>query len=195
MSNCHHVHSKEEKKGENRETLRPRLLVSRCLGFEACRYNGEMISCELVQELEGFVDMITVCPEMELGLGVPRSPVRVVQGKEGLLLVQPETKKEMSQEMKAFTRRFLDELPPLDGVLLKARSPSCGLWDTKIFSGERAAPVLRRGAGLFGEEVLKRFGNLPVEDELRVKNTATREQFLTKLFTLAGSGRQDSLEH
>ncbi|HEU68041.1 MAG TPA: DUF523 domain-containing protein, partial [Candidatus Acetothermia bacterium] len=47
---------------------RPRLVASRCLGFEHCRYDGSVISAPHVQALAGEVKFLTVCPEMAIGL-------------------------------------------------------------------------------------------------------------------------------
>ena len=57
---------------------RPCVVVSRCLGFEACRWNGEMLRDEVVEILQPHVDFVTFCPECEIGLGVPRRPIRLV---------------------------------------------------------------------------------------------------------------------
>lgn len=61
------------------EEIRPRLFVSRCLGFERCRWNGETIRDETVERLAKFADLVHDCPEMGIGLGCPRDPVRVVR--------------------------------------------------------------------------------------------------------------------
>jgi uncharacterized protein YbbK (DUF523 family) len=60
---------------------RPVVVVSKCLGFAACRYNGQKIFDAFVDKLGRFVDYVLVCPEMEIGLGVPRDPIRVIESK------------------------------------------------------------------------------------------------------------------
>jgi len=67
--------------------VRPRVVVSRCLGFDRCRYDGSMIQDAIVESLRPWVEWIPVCPEVEIGLGVPRAPVRLVrvEGKVRLL--------------------------------------------------------------------------------------------------------------
>lgn len=62
--------------------VRPRVLFSRCLGFAACRYNGQSIRDETVEALLPFVDPVTVCPEVEIGLGIPRLAIRLVGAQE-----------------------------------------------------------------------------------------------------------------
>jgi len=62
-----------------RTFARPRVVVSKCLEFAACRYNGAMISDPFVRQLKAHVDFQPVCPECEIGLGVPRDPIRIVE--------------------------------------------------------------------------------------------------------------------
>ncbi|HPA49706.1 MAG TPA: DUF523 domain-containing protein, partial [Methanofastidiosum sp.] len=53
------------------EFLKPRIVVSKCIEFDNCRYNGQMISSDFVNQLKSFVEFIPVCPEFEIGLGIP----------------------------------------------------------------------------------------------------------------------------
>ena len=55
-------------------------MISRCIDFDSCRYNGQVIRASLREELEPHVDFVPICPELEIGLGVPRDPVRLVRG-------------------------------------------------------------------------------------------------------------------
>ena len=66
-----------------REFVRPKVVVSRCLGFDHCRYNGDMISSPIVANLREYVDFLPVCPEVEIGLGIPRYPIRIILDKRG----------------------------------------------------------------------------------------------------------------
>ena len=92
------------------DTCKPRLVVSRCLGFEACRWNGVTIPSELMELMRPHADIITVCPEVEIGLGVPRNPIRLIGVKEeDRKLFQPETGQYLTKEMKDFTKKFLED--------------------------------------------------------------------------------------
>ena len=73
-----------------REFVRPRVVVSKCLEFDHCRYNGDMISSPIVAKLKEYVDFLPVCAEVEIGLGIPRSPVRIVLEKENTGLSSPQ---------------------------------------------------------------------------------------------------------
>lgn len=167
------------------EHPRPRLVVSRCLELEACRYDAASIRAPWVRRLEPHVELLPVCPEVQIGLGVPRDPVRLVRGGEGLRMVQPTTGRDLTREMTGFAQGFLDRLGPVDGFLLKSRSPSCGIRDTKRFTGAAEPEPVDRGPGLFAGAVLERFGDRAVEDEARLDEEEPRHAFLCRLFALA----------
>lgn len=177
----------------------PRIVVSKCLGFDHCRYDGSVIPDPVVDSLREWVDFVPVCPEVELGLGAPRPPVRLVRVGEEVRLVQPASGRDLTEEMRAFATSFLDSLPPVDGFILKNRSPSCGIKDAKVYAASGKAPTVGAAPGLFGGAVRARFPDLPVEDEGRLTNRALREHFFTAIFALArlretvDSGRMSAL--
>ena len=163
----------------------PRVVVSRCLGFEKCRYDGSVISDPTVPMLKPHVEFITPCPEKEIGLGVPRDPVRLVQDNGEKRLFQPATGKDVTEDMRSYIDQFLDGLGEVDGFILKHRSPSCGLSNVKIYYGFDEKVNHFRGKGMFGEAILSSHGSLPVEDEGRLRNFSIREHFLIRLYTMA----------
>lgn len=165
--------------------MKPRIVVSRCLEFDRCRWNGMMISSEAVRRLKGYVDFRPVCPECEIGLGVPRDPIRVVSENGRLKLIQPSTGADLTRKMKRFSRGFLDSAGVVDGFILKSRSPSCGIKDVKVHPPAGKGMLHSKGAGFFGSEALGRYGDLAVEDEGRLTNFRIREHFYTKVFAFA----------
>ena len=103
------------------DSVRPKVVVSRCLEFDNCRYNGQKISSEIIEELTPHVDFIKVCPEVEIGLGVPRDPIRIISKGGKKKLIQPKTGNEYTDSMKKFCEEFLSSLSKVDGFLLKNR--------------------------------------------------------------------------
>ncbi len=163
----------------------PTVVVSKCLGFEACRYNGQVIDDKLVNRLAPHVKYVEVCPEVEIGMGTPREPVRLVLEGENVRMIQPGTGKDFTSKMNRFSRGFVGGLGDVDGFLLKSRSPSCGIADAKVYPGTEKAPASRKGPGLFTAAVLKEFPHAAIEDEGRLNNFRIREHFFTKLFLMA----------
>ena len=148
----------------------PIVVVSKCLGFAECRYNGQVLNDPFIDQLRKFVSFITICPEMEIGLGVPRDPVRMVNLKTKRILFQPATGNDVTKDMIEFSKRFLDSLDDVDGFILKSRSPSCGLKDVKVYSGLDKGAATSKDSGFFGKDVLDRFGGFAIEDEGRLSN-------------------------
>ena len=165
--------------------IKPIVVVSKCLGFAHCRYNGLVISDDFVDALQDHVEFHPICPEVEIELGVPRDPVRIVSVDGERKLLQPATGADLTDKMAGFVDRFLAALPEVDGFILKCRSPSCGLKDVKAYPEIAKSNVIVKGSGIFGAGVLARFSHLAVEDEGRLKNFRIREHFLTRLFTMA----------
>jgi uncharacterized protein YbgA (DUF1722 family)/uncharacterized protein YbbK (DUF523 family) len=164
---------------------KPIVVVSKCLGFEHCRWNGEIIKDEFVDRLAPHVDFHPVCPEKEIGLGVPRDPIHIESSRGVLSLVQPATGRDVTGEMLAFCEKFLDSVDTVDGFLLKARSPSCGPVDVKIYPAGGKSGAMDKGPGFFGSAVLAAFPDLAVESEGRLKNFRIREHYLTRIFAMA----------
>lgn len=163
---------------------KPNIVVSKCLGFAMCRYNGQMVNDEFIAKLKGHVNFIAVCPEMEIGLGVPRFSIRIVTKKDGLHLIQPQSGLEVTEKMQKFTKDFLGGLSDIDGFILKERSPSCGIKGVKIYL-ENGNVLKGSGNGMFAEKVLEAFKGKAIEDEGRLNNFKLREHFLTQVYTLA----------
>lgn len=167
-----------------KEFLKPRIVVSKCIEFDSCRYNGQMIPSDFVKQLKSFVEFIPVCPEYEIGLGVPRDPIRVISFDGTLKLVQPSTEKDVTDKMTEFSNSFLNGLPEIEGFILKSKSPSCGVKDVKIYTVKGPQPNEPKSSGFFGKSVLKKYSNIAIEDENRLTNSRIKQHFLTKIFAL-----------
>lgn len=168
-----------------RDFIEPRVIVSRCLGFENCRYNGQIISSEEVQGMKEHIDFITICPENDIGLGVPRDSLRLVSDGDNKRLVQPKTGNDYTEKMEEFLNDFFSEKTDLDGFILKSKSPSCGLKEAKIYPEIESRAPIGKSPGLFGSFVLEHFSYKAIETEGRLRNYQIREHFLTKIFTFA----------
>jgi uncharacterized protein YbbK (DUF523 family)/uncharacterized protein YbgA (DUF1722 family) len=165
---------------------RPRVLISACLEFDNVRYDRKVVPCPVVDELKPFVDFIKVCPESAIGLGVPRDPLRIVKVGVRERLIQPRTGRDLTEQMDAFTDRFLASLPPVDGFLFKSGSPTIGFYNIKVYDHPVGPGVAGRTSGLFAHKILHHYPGYPVEDDLRLRNRKICDEFLTKVFSFAG---------
>ena len=173
-----------------RRHARPIVFASRCLGFEACRYDGDIVANDFLPRLARFAEVVRVCPEVEIGLGTPRAEIRIVAAAGPHRLVQPATGRDLTLAMRNHARRRVAEIEVADGFVLKSRSPSCGLTDTKLHAGEEGDGTVGFGAGFFARAVLARFPDLPVTDETRLEDPSRRATFLARIFRSAAR-RQD----
>ena len=161
-----------------------RLGVSTCLLGENVRYDGgHKRDAFLVEELGRWVEWVSVCPEVELGMGVPRPSVRLVDvGEPALRMLSPDTGEDFTARMHAFAAQRVAELRELelDGYVLKKNSPSCGMARVKVwgFSG----PKRKDGVGLFARALLAAWPHLPVEEEGRLADPVLRENFVERVF-------------
>lgn len=164
---------------------RPKIVISKCIEFDHCRYDGSLIPSDFVNALKPHVDFIPVCPEVEIGLGVPRSSLRIVSSNGEPRLIQPTTGLDVTEKIRTFSTQFLSSLSDVDGFILKYRSPSCGMKDVKAYSGSATAGAVSKIPGFFGGAVVNSFPDLAIEDEGKLRNLNIREHFLTRLYALA----------
>jgi uncharacterized protein YbbK (DUF523 family) len=144
----------------------PRVAVSRCLGFEACRWDGGIVDSDVAGSLRGVAEVVTVCPEADAGLGVPRDPINLILVGDDVRAVQPATGRDVTDELRRHASKTLDELGRVDAFILKARSPSCGLHTTKLLDSTGVAVGL--ASGVFAEEALRRYPGAVFLDEERL---------------------------
>ncbi len=161
---------------------RPLLIVSRCFGPDRCRWNGETISFPHLDDIFAAADVRFICPEMEIGLGVPRDSIRIRCDAGKHLLVQPATGRDLTADMKRFCDEFLRTLDPaqVDGFILKSRSPSCALTDAKVYD-DGGDSTIGTGPGLFGAAVLHRFPRHAVIDEEQLADPEKRRDFMARI--------------
>ena len=164
---------------------KPTIVVSKCITLEPVRWNGQIVASEFIEKLKPYVSLVPVCPEVEIGLGVPRDPVRIVLVNGEHRLLQPSTGRDFTERMDDFADSFLNSLGEVDGFMLKSGSPSCGFKNVKIYPKMEKSASVARGPGFFGRAVSERFPKLAIEDERRLLNPSIKEHFLTKLFALA----------
>ena len=68
--------------------IKPQIIISKCLEFDACRYDGQLISNRYIKKLKEFIDFNPICPEVEIGMGIPRDTIRIVENDNKKILYQ-----------------------------------------------------------------------------------------------------------
>jgi uncharacterized protein YbgA (DUF1722 family)/uncharacterized protein YbbK (DUF523 family) len=161
-----------------------RVGVSACLLGAEVRYDGGHKRNEFITETFGrFVEFVPICPEMELGLGVPRETLRLVKDGHGnVAMVGNKSGTDHTVAMRAWADRRAAGLADedLSGYLLKKDSPSCGMERVKVYGS--AGMPLRDGRGLYAASLMRRYPHLPVEEEGRLNDPRLRENFIERVF-------------
>jgi uncharacterized protein YbgA (DUF1722 family)/uncharacterized protein YbbK (DUF523 family) len=160
--------------------------VSSCLLGRQVRFDGgHKRSDFLVDTLGRFVEFVPVCPEMEIGLGVPRETLRLVREGDATRetrLVTNKTGIDHTDKMNAYAECRVNALgrEALSGYVLKKDSPSCGMERVRVY-GTSGMPT-RDGIGRFAAALIRRYPSLPVEEEGRLNDPHLRENFVERVF-------------
>lgn len=160
-----------------------RVGVSSCLLGNKVRYDGgHKRDGFLVDVLGPFVTYVAVCPEMELGWGAPRDPVRLEKNPHGVRFVSPDSGRDWTGPAEAYSRKRVESLLAQDlcGFVLKKGSPSCGMERVKVY--RPGGGFEKTGRGVFAAALLDADPLLPVEEEGRLEDPRLRENFLERVF-------------
>lgn len=166
-------------------SARPVIGVSSCLLGAPVRYNGGHSRYRfLTDELDRHVDWLPICPEAEIGLGVPRPTLRLQDSGGADRVISSADGADRSDELAGVADRHLKQLRRLDGYVLKNKSPSCGLFSLPVFNdnGDRLRGT---GRGAFADRLTRLLPDLPVEEQGRLSDAVLREHFAERVFAHA----------
>lgn len=160
---------------------RLRLGISSCLLGQKVRYDGHhKLDSFIAGTLGKYFEFVPVCPEVAIGLGVLRPPIRLVgdpAAPRAVGVADPTL--DVTTKLAAYGRRQARALDDISGYILKSRSPSCGMERVQVYgAGGRA----RRGRGVYAAALMERQPLLPVEEEGRLGDPVRRDNFLERVF-------------
>jgi len=159
--------------------------ISSCILGNPVRWNaGHKLDKYLTHTLGQFVEYVPVCPEVEVGLGVPRESMRLVGDPESPRLITFKSKTDHTDKMVNWTRKRVKALEKenLCGFIFKSDSPSSGMIRVKVYN-DKGMPH-KVGVGIFAREFMHHFPLIPVEDDGRLNNPQIRENFIVQIFTM-----------
>jgi uncharacterized protein YbbK (DUF523 family) len=145
----------------------PVVAISACLAGDAVRYDGDhKLQPLLLRTLDRRIRWLHICPEMAAGLGVPRPPVQLRAGAEGIAVVEVDDPARdhtaaLQQGVSDIMQQLRMQRPA--AIVLKARSPSCGTGSTPLFNHEGVAQALTDG--VFAHACRQHFPDIPLLDE------------------------------
>ena len=161
--------------------------VSSCLIGEKVRWNGDHKQNHFVREiLANYFEYVSVCPEMEVGMGVPRETVALYGNLEKSRMISKKTKTDWTKPMEYYIKDRISSLEHenLCGYIFKSKSPSCGLGRVPVYA-EFGSHRVRHGAGVFAKAFTNKFPLVPTEDEGRLNDPMIRENFIVKVFSFS----------
>ncbi|RPH23647.1 DUF523 and DUF1722 domain-containing protein [Buttiauxella warmboldiae] len=164
----------------------PVIGISGCLTGSAVRFDGGHKRMGFVMDgLARWVTFKPVCPEMAIGLPVPRPALRLVQTTEGdrRMRFSHAPHEDVTQKMAEFAAGYLPRLSELSGFIVCAKSPSCGMERVRLYD-EKGNRGRKEGVGLFTGALLEKYPWLPVEEDGRLHDPALRENFVERVFAL-----------
>lgn len=157
--------------------------ISSCLLGDEVRYDGGHKRHTYIEKTLGqYFEFVGFCPEMAIGMGVPRDPIRLARINDQIRCVGI---KDPSLDVTHQLRDCADEQKhwqaTICGYIFKKDSPSCGMERVRVYIND--SPT-RNGQGLFAQRVMQNFPNLPVEEEGRLGDPILRENFIQRVYVL-----------
>ncbi|HBC3885484.1 TPA: DUF523 and DUF1722 domain-containing protein [Vibrio parahaemolyticus] len=159
--------------------------ISSCVLGERVRFDsGHKVSNFVTKELSSYFDFVSVCPEVGVGMPVPRPTIRLISNEERIALVETKNPdNDHTDNMLTYSANKVDELQneQLCGYIVCAKSPTCGMERVKVYSKNNAA---KEGIGLYTKTLMEKMPWLPVEEDGRLNDPVLKENFITRIYCL-----------
>ena len=156
--------------------------ISSCLIGDEVRFDGgHKRDAYIVGTLATYFDFVPVCPEMAIGMGSPREPIRLTGDPDRPRALGVRTEKlDVTAALHDYGTSKAKELSYLCGYIFKSASPSCGMERVKVYS-EKGMPS-KKGVGIYAHALMEKFPLLPCEEEGRLGDPVLRENFIQRVF-------------
>lgn len=162
--------------------MKPRVGISLCLLGEEVRYDGGHKRNRVVVEvLTEHFEWVPMCPEIDIGMGVPREPVHLLEEDGHIQLLGVTSGYDWTGSMSQYAEGRATELSDgqIHGFVLKSNSPSCGIDGVKLH--DHSGGHSRKGVGAFARVLRARLPVLPIVDEQRLQDACAWEDFISRV--------------
>ncbi|TDR22695.1 YbgA family protein [Marinicella litoralis] len=165
--------------------------ISACLLGQAVRFNGSHKNSVFCNEiLSEWFEYVPICPEVEIGMGVPREPIRLVNENNQIRVKNvTDQSKDYTDQLHALADQRAPELHDLCGYIFMQKSPSCGVFRVKVYN-QNGMPETNPAMGAFAYQLKQHYPLLPMEEAGRINDIRLRENFIIRVFA-----NQDWREH
>ncbi len=154
-----------------------KIALSSCLLGHAVRYDGlDKRNDRLIENLGDTFDLVAVCPEVMAGLGVPRAALQLVKvDTEIRALGVDDEQLDVSSGIINVAKEFMQARDSICGLILKSRSPSCGLGSAKLF--DRENNHIGYDSGLFASYVKQQKPGFPIIEDVQLDESDRLTEF------------------
>lgn len=162
---------------------KPVIGIGACLVGQPVRFNGESKrKNNHIESLKDHMDLSSFCPEMAIGMGVPREPIRLVGDIAHIRLLDSDSQtKDYTDPIRSYAATVHENNPDLAGYILVKGSPSCGYERVKRYN-ELGNPLKSDAMGVFAAELHRLDPLLPLEEDGRLNDNRLRENFVTRVY-------------
>jgi uncharacterized protein YbgA (DUF1722 family)/uncharacterized protein YbbK (DUF523 family) len=162
--------------------------ISSCLLGQEVRFDsGHKRNNYICNVLAEYFEFIPFCPEVSIGLGIPRETIHLVSVDDDIRCVGTKTAElDVTEELlrSADDQSFWHQ--ELSGYILKKDSPSCGMERVKLYQADnKSHPPERVATGLYAKGLMENFPHLPIEEEGRLSDAHLRENFIQRVYIYA----------
>lgn len=156
--------------------------VSSCLLGDEVRFNGGHKHHRwLTQTFGKYADFVPFCPEVAIGMGIPRNPIRLIGTDKGVRAVDSvNLTDDYTERLQAYAESVVPQLEPLDGYVVMQGSPSCGMERVKLYSDAMIPEKI--AAGLYTEVLQRHAPALPFEESGRLSDPNLVENFVQRVY-------------
>jgi uncharacterized protein YbgA (DUF1722 family)/uncharacterized protein YbbK (DUF523 family) len=157
--------------------------VSQCLLGDQVRYDGGHKHNRYLTDVLGeYFEFRPVCPEVAIGLGIPRKPIRlIVTGNETRVRGIENPELDVTDALVAQAELAVGQMPDICGYVFMQKSPSCGAFGMKRYH-TNGFSIDSKGRGAYAQRLMELMPLLPVEEAGRLNDAGLRDNFLTRVF-------------
>jgi uncharacterized protein YbgA (DUF1722 family)/uncharacterized protein YbbK (DUF523 family) len=159
--------------------------ISECLLGCKVRFDGGHKHDRYITDTLGrYFEFKTYCPEVAIGMGVPREPIRLVGDPQNpSVLGVKNSELDVTVKLKAYSQQSTQALPSeICGFILKSKSPTCGMERVKVYHANGNPNASAKG--IFAKALAQNHPSLPIEEEGRLCDPMLRENFIQRVFIM-----------
>lgn len=156
--------------------------ISACLVGQNVRFDSSSKTSHFcVKELGQHVQYRAFCPEVAIGMPIPRATIRQIKDGDMIKVSRPDGSGDVTAALAEYGKRVALLADKFCGYIFCAKSPSCGMERVKVYSIDGKGST-SDGIGAFAKEIMKANPLLPCEENGRLNDSVIRENFVARVF-------------